>query len=352
MLVGQRTQQFTLFMTPLVRQFDPTSSLESVLPLLKFAEATCDSHSQFDTSRSVICTLLKELEERLLLDSEPTLHLWAVAKYVKNMEIDQAEPQDEWFEKALNKMESLESALFVHYQKYVEDPDKKKLEFLHQLNINLYLIVDDFVAWYFNGDLIRTNHLYAAIRSDVNAAESNFLRQMQVEILPATFECFRFFNEVAQKFKAVCWKLTTETLVMDLESYSAPDCVCLVHLSSFFDRQLRLVNKFYGTSLCLVDGQVLCCDSQDDGQQMCVAKVDSDTALTTFSYETRDTSCWKLAASDPSGIVKVATGGTEWKLMAVDEQHVKIFTEDGKNTYFFTIFNIFNLGANLIKNMK
>lgn len=188
-------------------------------------------------------------------------------------------------------------------------------------------ILPDFVTWYFNGDPIRTNHLYASLRRGLDhACNQDILRQTQkkmARLLPTnTFEVFRFFNEVKECSRKQHESFNSDELLKTLSTYGAPDCVRLLHLSSCFHRKLRLVNKFYNTSLCVVEKTVVCCSAGDvDRGLVCFALVDVDTAKTFFSYNSGST-LWLMG--NVSG-----QEGASWKLGAVDEHHVKIFTVDG-----------------------
>lgn len=99
-----------------------------MLILVNFACSVCSLDNLFYTPCSLLCTLLKELEVQLLLDSEQTMHLWTLAKYIKEIgEFDDPD-MEENFNNAMDKMDKLETHFFRIYQKYIEDQDRQKIK--------------------------------------------------------------------------------------------------------------------------------------------------------------------------------------------------------------------------------
>lgn len=96
---------------------------------------------------------------------------------------------------------------------------------------------------------------------------------------------------------------------------------------------MRLLHTFnnHDSALCVKQQRVQLGSplSQRDG--VCSISMDLDTALTTFSFESRDGSNWQLD-SEPEGLDRLATvalNGTQWRLKAADGRHFKIFSDDG-----------------------
>jgi hypothetical protein len=331
------------FMPQIVHQFD-VRFVENVLLLVDFADYFL-GHDTYGVSTSVVCTLLKELEERLLLDSLQTMHVWTLAKSIENYACFHGLALEQQFTAAWDKLNKLNSIVFRYYQGYVEDRDKKNLKNLHVANGLLESIVPDFVSWYFNGDPERIYNLYESARCGLGyKSELQILRQMQVEMIrmwptAGTFEFFCFYNEVEQ----FSWRLQfaesySPALVEELEKFKIPYCAHLLHQSTHFKQQLRLVNKHFDLPLCVQEEQFFCCKSHIKEDELCAATVNAATSLTTICFASRDT-CWKLDAANFRALHPLQDG-TQWKLIAVDEYHVKIFTADGKKGSFILIISV------------
>jgi hypothetical protein len=220
-----------------------------------------------------------------------------------------------------------------HYQKYVEHEDKQKIKTLHEQNFHFQSIVSDFVTFYYKqDDLSRVQTLLSAARAtNFCTAIERILIQLHVEIFRSqqtqTFEAFRLFNEVKHymTLNAREFDPKVNTSLEQLKA-KAPSCLRLLLWPEKNENQLRLVNKFFDSPLCIQHEKVLCC-SADDEELLCSATVDTVKVLTSFSFNSDDSSL-NLGASD--GTTKISLVGTQWRLKAVDEHHVKICTDDGK----------------------
>lgn len=203
-----------------------------------------------------------------------------------------------------------------------------KINELHIQNPHLQSIVAEFVVWYCKGDLKKILNIFEVTKA-IGRAEvvQSILSQLHCELVRSqqtdTFEAFCLFNEVKRCLNSV------QDDKAPLEQLKGKAPVCLRLLLASDHSPLRLVNKFFNAPLCVQHEKVLCCSRPvRDGEETCTAKVHPDTALTSFSFRPEDT-CWKLEASATDGVAKVAWIGTQWKLKAVDEHHVKIFNDDG-----------------------
>jgi hypothetical protein len=107
----------------------------------------------------------------------------------------------------------------------------------------------------------------------------------------------------------------------------APACLRLLLWPDEGD-ELRLVNKFYDSPLCIQQDRVVCYDALDK-ELLCSATVDSDEKLINLGFKSGGKTMAPLDAWTPEGSTKVAWEGIQWKLRAVDEHHVKIGTIDG-----------------------
>jgi hypothetical protein len=97
---------------------------------------------------------------------------------------------------------------------------------------------------------------------------------------------------------------------------------------------MQLVNKFYGSPLCILQHRVLCSGSSDeenDGEHLCSATFDPDKVLTSFSFLAGNTAM-TLDSSEGSSVG--VWNALWWRLKALDEHHVKICTDDGKKNNF------------------
>jgi hypothetical protein len=168
-------------------------------------------------------------------------------------------------------------------------------------------------------------------------AIQRILTRLQVEMhkfqQTNTFEAFRLFHEVKyymnlDTYKSLHpkWKLAFEEL-----KAKAPTCLRLLLWSEGDENQLQIVNKLFDSSLSVHQDRIVCSSASLGKELHCSATVDPDTALTTFSFKS-GAKCCKLDATameDNYYDAKQPWTGTPWKLKAVDDYHVKIFTDDG-----------------------
>lgn len=241
----------------------------------------------------------------------------------------------------LDRLERFKKRLFLHYQNFVESMSEEQLRDLHYHNKYLASIVPEFMSWYFNGDVERTERLIFLSRFS-----SGLLRRLRDEMvmseLTGTFEAFKMF------------KGSPEGQMKDL---GAPDCTRRLLTASAKEQQLRLVNSL-GVYLCVQNDKVVCCkeDELEDDEELCWVKVDRETALITISFK-YGTGRWNLDASAPEGLVRMAVEGAPWKIKPIEDPPIeddddlefyeeyrgnfKIFTDGGKNDTldFFGISN-------------
>jgi hypothetical protein len=186
-------------MATIVQEFS-TGSLENTPLLIQYSQGL----PYISNHCFLIDALLKELEKRQLLDSMQAMHLWALAKYTKEEEAywpNVAASTQMLCTDALEKLSLNKEKFFQHYQNYVEDSDKQKIKDLHLSNWLLYSIVRDFVSFYFNGEVGRTQNLLAAANAMPDyGAIGRILSQLHEEMAKSdqlkSFEAFRLFNQV------------------------------------------------------------------------------------------------------------------------------------------------------------
>lgn len=302
--------------------------------------------------------LLKTLTAFSLLDSEQAMHLYAHCKFISCKEEDHAGwkyvPKDvqKLCVDAVEKLSKHKISFFQHYQVYFEDQDKQKIANLHRVNKHLKSMVPEFITWYSNGDVGRIKTIFEAAKATSNlnrfglpGVAEQIMTQLCTEIdrleFMYTFEAVSLFSDnklflSSHKFERECLFIkNTKDYFEDLQS-KAPNCLRLL-LGS---KHLRLVNKFFGTPLCVQHERILCSTSSQDGErhEVCSVVVDPDTALTTVSFKFDDNVC-KLDASALDNVASGTSSGTLWRIRAVDKHHVKISTVDGNLK--FPAFEIF-----------
>jgi hypothetical protein len=111
--------------------------------------------------------------------------------------------------------------------------------------------------------------------------------------------------------------------------YDAPHCARLQLGAVKENDRVQLVNKEYGMPLCVDEEQrVYCCKSWDRDDFLCIIRVDPDTALARFSYQLEPGNWINLDAMNNKGTVSKT--GAQWMIKVLDDDHVKIFSRDGK----------------------
>jgi hypothetical protein len=146
--LGADPEALDAAMPEVVRRAFGGGSLQETLLLVQFSTRL----PLVSSSCSVVAALLEQLRRRQLMRSEHALHLWAHAKYYA----DHA---------TCRELEENSEELLEHYRRYVEHPDRSVIQRLHRANWHLQAIVTDFLAFYFNGELKRSQHLLAAAKA-------------------------------------------------------------------------------------------------------------------------------------------------------------------------------------------
>jgi hypothetical protein len=319
-------------MAEVVAKFDVGILMETLL-LIQY----CEKLPAIGNCCVFIDTVLKSLEAKELMASEQALQIWATAKYVEEEEPHLKEEHKQFQKlctKALDKLSKFKADYFQHYQSYVEN---KNLKQLHRKNCFLRSIVPEFVTWYYKPeDLSRVQKLLVAVRATDFAVIQRTLTQLHCEMQKFeqinSSEAFFLFCKVKQNLalRSLTWEEPEMVDAFELLKSHAPKCLRLLLWPEEGSR-LRVVNKFYDSPLWVQGEELFCFSGAEEEEQVCTASVDPKTALTTFSFKSGD-ACWKLDAFDSDSVARVKLIGAPWKLKAVDEQHVKIFTNDG--TFF------------------
>jgi hypothetical protein len=274
----------------------------------------------------LIDALLKELEKRQLLDSMQAMHLWAHAKFIKEDSTTWpfvAASTQKLCTDVLEKLSVNKEKFFRHYQKYVEDSDKQKINDLHFSNWHLASIVRDFVSFYYNGEVGRTQNLLAAANAiNFFVAIERILSQLHEEMAKRdqlkSFEAFRLFNQVKRT-------MIYSTALKE----KAPACVRQL-LWSDESTDFHLVNKFKSEQLFFTpdDNKVGCrIPGADHDDQLWLLDVDKETSLVSIRPKT---GAGELGIQGDETLGVVPKPGVCWMIKPVDDDHFKIFTEKGK----------------------
>lgn len=154
------------FMPTIVRKFE-IRNVRCFLLLLQWALG--DRFMSKNTLCCLVHTLVRALEEHLLLDSLQALYLWASAKFVKDEMRNDSELDflgHELFVVALDKLAKRKSGLFQLYQQYIEGKSQHNLKSLHTQFPHLRTIVPEFITWYFDeDDSVKSLNILSAARS-------------------------------------------------------------------------------------------------------------------------------------------------------------------------------------------
>jgi len=297
----------------------------------------------------MIDVLMKMLEARKLLGSKQAFLLWSHAKFILEEQPnwkDMPKASQKLCADAVDKLTEYIEFFFKHYQKYVEEKNNQKLKKLHQRDRHLRSIVSEFVSWYYKKeDLSRVQNLLSAARAtNCFIAIERILTRLQIEMdkfqQMNTFEAFCLFNMVKLYMALDRYKILEQKLKASYEELKAkaPTCLRLLLWPDQEDNQLQLVNKFYDSSLCIQQDKIICSNSTLDKELLCSATIDPVTALTTFSFKSGIKNCKLDAVALEDIKTKKPWIGTQWKLKAIDDTHVKIFADDGERQFSFVCY--------------
>jgi hypothetical protein len=330
------------FIPTILSNFD-ISKVESFVLLFYYCQDLVYSNYKQKVSFCIIDILLKQA--LLQDDSDLALHLYAFV--IKPTRYGSAAADRLIFKDALAELEKVKDRLLLQYQENVEH---HKLNEMLAINPFLASIVAEFVPWYYNGDLERTNFLFAAARDIfdqhgvTDREDESILHVLLTEMFNRkhldTFEAFRVYNELLKRHKNKSYrKLCLVGKVGPCGEVA--DCIVLLHSPI----ELQVVNKMHKMPLCVHEGLAECFKTQDFNENKLLASVDPDTALTTFQFQ----HFGHLDASEPGGVVKVTKNNaiTPWMIKPVGHSLVKIYTKDGKVLKFLlTTVVALQLGLN------
>jgi len=316
-------------MISIVEDVHFAGTVEETLWLIKFSQKL----PLIPISCCIICTLFKVLREKNLLQTIHAMHLWAHLRILMEEEyfsnVDQMKCTPTCTELDKNK-----ELYFKIYQEYVEHPFEKKIKDLHESNSDLESILSDFVNFYYNGKLVKACVILNAVdnigyfSAKFKFLSSLFERMSYFDQL-GTFEAFGIFTFV--KF----YLSSTSTNAFHKQNFEklkakAPPCLQLLLWPKPAGAKFRLVNKLFNFPLSFSASKVLCCPTENQNDdQLWSAEVNLSKDLTSFKVQ---------GSSVNFGLLHMKTvssdKGTEWKIKAVDEHHIKLYF-DGKFRIFF-----------------
>jgi hypothetical protein len=282
----------------------------------------------------MINALLKELEKRKLMDSQQGMHLWAHSKRLYE-EMGSPRPSARYYMHqlcagAIEKLSVNKEKFFGHYQRYVENPNKRLIRDLHKIDRHLCSIVDEFVSFYYNGDVGRAQNLLTTANAGLNyITTGRILSQLHEEmsknnklnsheafasfIIVKRYMDFSNFNSLDAKTKKPFEQLKDK----------APACVRQL-LWPKTTTEFQVVNKFFDATLSVQEdnNNVVCFDSADKrSNQTWKITIHETTSLLTLTHKQQS-----LQLGTGSNFSTcLAKTGVDWMVKAVDEQHFKIF---------------------------
>lgn len=302
-------------------------SLEKFLLLIEYSQGL-DLHPL--TQYFLIDVLLKMLEKHKLNESEQAMHLWA---HIVFKQIFVRYGIYEMYKTFLQLEKNLKKFM-VHYQMYVEDSSKQKIKVLHESNyLHMPNIVPEFITFYYNGDVSRTQHLLATARAVTNLdATGLMLSHLKFKMTKnSSFETLRLFNEVKRKLNVRNFdkaKLNEKIRFKRLRD-KAPPCLRQLLWQDKNTSGFQIVNKFFNATLCAQVGSndVVCISSSDiRSDRFWKVIVNTDNSLLTLTYA-RNGQELDFDRSTSTALLATRPAGVKWMVKNIDEHHLKIFNE-------------------------
>lgn len=313
-----------------------SGSLKSIFQLIEYSI----NLPHIENNCYLIEALMKELENperKLSLDSEFAMHIWAHAKYFtlhpKWLKVDAN--MQKLCTDVIKKLSANKQKFYEIYQKYVEEQYNyhEKIRDLHENNPHLESIVSDFVSFYYNGNVGRTQNLLTATRAVTKfVAVGRILTQLHAEMHKrkelSSFEAFRLFTEAARRmsFSSFDNLEPTEKNIFEHLKNVCPANIRQLLWDETVSRWI-LLNKRTDLQLIVstifnkVELENIYPNDMPTGCWNVL--IDTDTSLLSFSPRLEE----ELNFLNGSAVISL----TQEKLMikAVDERHIQIYNEKG-----------------------
>jgi hypothetical protein len=267
------------------------------------------------------------------------MQIWALARFTKEeipIEFSKLPARDMMLcSKAIEILSVNKEHFFRLYQKYVENCDKQKIRNLHLNNRYLRSIAREFVSFYFNGDVKRTNNLLDSAYKITNLDSVGLLlSQLHEEMAKSaqlnSYEAFRLFNLV--KFH-MSWNNDDFSFLSSndqelFKQLKEKANVCLRQLLwQEHTTKFAVVNKFFNATLSSQEdnNSIVCFDLGDKrSNQTWKINIGKWTSLLTLTHAQKKL---QLVTDKESSPCLFETAEPWWKVKMVDEHHFKIFHE-------------------------
>jgi hypothetical protein len=306
------------------------TNLSGTLLLIQFSQTLPYTSKHFLLSDD----LLGELENNQLLESEQSMHLWAYAKWMKRY-FYPVIGESRSYDNICAKLSVNKDKLLQHYQNYVEDPNKLKIKYLHERNPYLESITSEFVTFYYNGDLGRTQNLLAAANAIDGHVHFNrplvgvgrrMVRTLHHEMIKSdhlnSFGAFRLFH-MFQHHHSFMNKINFRML--GLLEENAPAWMRQL-LWPERATEFLVINKFFNATLSVQEysNRVVCFALADkrSNQTWKITVGPRTLSLLTLTHFKTDQ---KLGVRNETSSPCLGLSGEEWMVKAVDEHHLKIY---------------------------
>jgi len=307
----------------IVEKVHSAGTLEDTLLLILFSQEL----PKISNSLVVIQSLFEVLKSKNLLETLHGLHIYASLKCIK--EWDEFSHVDRVVrERSSDTYEQLDkhkNDYFELYRNYVEDRDGKKIEALHNDNCHLDSIGAEFVHFYYNGVLEKARYLLSAASNIAFFGAAEQILAALSKLMThfgqlATFAYFAIFCQVKDLMCRAKFSTLDEAEKEPFEELQA-EAPCCLKLLLWPETEFRLVNKCFEAPLISTGSKVTCLMAADQKEeQLWTAQVDTETCLVTFSHQGGN-------LCSASGSICLAEDATKWKIKAVDDNHIQIYSD-------------------------
>jgi hypothetical protein len=331
-------------MATIVRDFS-NGTLENTVLLVGFSR----NLPQIPNYCLMTNAILKELEKYKVLELEQGMQLWAHAKY-------QIEEQPNWHTlnasdkklctDAIEKLSLNKEKFFRHFQRHIESSDKLKIKDFYLSNWHFDSIVREFVSFYFNSDVGRTQNLLAAAEAIPPAGPVvRALSQLHEEMARSghlnSFEEFRLFNLVKRYLSvsvntSISVELKNRKAFAELKGKAPawlqellwPSGSSRFIISNKFTRKQLFVSASNNKVLKWISEQE---NNDTDNECGWKVRVDPETSLVSFSR-----SSGLYLGLENKELILTALD-SQFMISADDERYAKLFNIQGFCIFYFLL---------------
>jgi hypothetical protein len=210
-------------------------------------------------------SLFHVLKSKNLLGTLHGMHLWAHLTCIKEWD-DFSHVDKVVQERSLATCEQLgkhKNVFFELYRKYVETPDGKEIEALHNENCHLDSIGAEFVHFYYNGVLEKARFLLSAASNIAFfGATGQILAALSKQMTHfgqlSTFEYFAILCQVKDLMSRAKFSALDEAEKEPFEGLQA-EAPCCLKLLLWPETEFRLVNKCFDAPLVSTGSKLAAC---------------------------------------------------------------------------------------------